>query len=304
MNPRNARRGFRDRDLRRRKKAAQGQQKVTPKEGKKMNERNTNVFVGCGTVLALTMLCMVLAFGGWFIAGRPGLTAANPSTPAPQVVEKVVVVTVEVPATAPTQAPVLTTEAPVVKEAPAPASTEAPVVAAVPCETIMVSRDGGVTWKKTGESLKTESKFDYGDRETSTGRAILVPTVPWNEKLTAEQLELVETTWLDYKINACSTEAVIFAGGFEMNNTKFDGGVLFNLGKGEKQFRSRNGEIVLWYDQPHRDKDLGRIIDQIKNGNFDIQGPLALALADGLKDVPVVADFLATRPEVKIVILP
>lgn len=185
---------------------------------------------------------------------------------------------------------------------PQPGS-EAEAPASVRCESIQVSTDGGTTWKDSGLDLKTEAKYDIGDRTTWTSRSTLVPGKAYDEALSTDELKTVEQTWLDVRFNACNTEAVVFAGGFEMGNVKFDGGVLFSL-KGEKQLRVRNGEVVLWHDTAHRDKDLGRVIDQIEVGNFDIHGPLALAVADGLKDVKVVADFLANRPDVKIVILP
>jgi len=221
---------------------------------------------------------------------------------APTATETPVVSSTEVPIVVATEAPkateVVTTEVPVV-------ATEAPVVETpiVACETIEVSKDNGVTWENAGLSLETESVYDIGKRVTFTNRSVLVPNKAYNEELSDLELQTVENTWLDVRFNACDTEAVVFSHGFEMNNTIFNGGVLFNL-KGEQQIRIRNGEVVLWYDIPHRDKDLGRIIDQIKVGNFDIHGPLALAVADRLKDVKVVADYLATRPDIRIVILP
>jgi cytoskeletal protein RodZ len=174
---------------------------------------------------------------------------------------------------------------------------------AIPCESIQVSQDGGKTWTSVGLALQTESVYDIGDRVTFTSRSVLVPNKAYNEALSSVELKTVENTWLDIKLNACKTEAVVFSYGFEKNNVKFDGGVLFNL-KGEQQFRIKNGEVVLWYDQIHRDKDLGRIIGQVKVGNFDIKGPLAFAIADGLKDVKIIADYMTAHPGVKIVILP
>jgi hypothetical protein len=243
------------------------------------------------TVLGIVALVL---FG--FLIWR---TFQSYNTPATQTAEPTPAATAEAPTAAPTAA---LTDAPVPTVAPeAPViATEAP--APVVCETIEVSKDGGLTWENAGLSLETESVYDIGNRVTWTSRATLVDKAP-DQGLTDKELKLVENTWLDVRFNACSTEAVIFAYGFEMGNVKFDGGVLFAF-KGEQQFRVRNGEIVLWYDQPHRDKDLGRIIDQVKTGNFDIEGPLAFALADGLKDVKVVAEYLASHPDVKIVILP
>jgi hypothetical protein len=298
MNPRkNARRGYAARQAKRR--AAQAT-RLAPKEGKIMNERTQNIGLGClAIILVITALCAVVFFI-WNPFGLQIITAQMVEAPAPTQVPlptQKIVVEVVYPTSAPNDAPAAT-EAPIVTEAPT-APTEKP---AARCESIQVSKDGGNTWIDAGLSLETESKFDIGDRETWTARSTLTDKAP-DEKLTDEELKTVEQTWLDVKINTCNTEAVIFAGGFEMSNTKFDGGVLLSM-KGERQFRVRNGEIVLWYDTVHRDKDLGRIVDQIKVGNFDIHGPLALAVADGLKDVKVVADFLATRPDVKIVILP
>jgi len=219
----------------------------------------------------------------------------------------------ETPVVSSTEAPIIPTAAPtepVATEAPVIATetpTEVPIVnqtdVMVPCESIQVSTDNGLTWIDSGLSLETEATFDIGKRVTWTNRSTLVPNKAYNEKLSPAELKTVENTWLDVRFNACNTEAVVFAHGFEMNKTVFDGGVLFSF-KGEQTIRVKNGEIVLWYDTQHRDKDLGRIVDEIKIGNFDIHGPLAFSFADRLKDVKVIADFLATHPEAKIVILP
>ena len=288
----NAHRGYRERDLRRRKKAAQGQPVFPPKEGEKMNERNTNILVGCAVSVALIGLCLVLAFGGWFIAGRPGLTAANPSTPAPQVVEKVVVVTVQVPAAAPTQAPAVT-EAPVVVPTEAPAPVEE--VAADPqvsCERIEVFKDG--QWQDAGEYLKTESTQDIGDRGVWTSRRTVVQAKAWNEALTDAELLLVETTWIKVRFNACESIPVVFAGGVRVGDLEFNDGALLKLKPGQNEIEIRNGELILWADTEHQIKDIqgtdgleeneeGRLIHEIRNGNFDIKSRLGLAVTDSLK---------------------
>lgn len=273
INPRNARRGYRERAMRRRTSPERQTTVFFPEEEKKMNTFwRSIVIVG---IVCMTILCLA----GCFLTGYGGYLFSRPVVAA-------------------TPVPVSPTAVPEVAVTP---PVPAPIVAA--CDTIEVSTDGGQTWQNTGENLETEAVYDIGNRVTWTARRTLVPGKAWNEKLSDAELKTVEQTWLDVRFNACETEAVVFAGGFQMGNVSFNNGVLFAF-KGERQIRVRNGEIVLWYDQPHRDKDLGRIIDQIKNGNFDIHGPLALAVADGLKDVPVVADFLATRPEIKLVILP
>ncbi len=203
--------------------------------------------------------------------------------------------------------------------APKPSATATPITAiptaiaavvstpvpstTVPCDTIEVSTDGGKSWTNSGEDIATEATLDLGDRTTWTSRRTVIPSKAWNVALTADELKQVEQTWLDVRANACTTDMTVFAGGFQMGSVKFNGGVLFAF-RGSREFKVRNGEVVLWHDIAHRDKDLGRIVDQIKKGNFDIKGPLALAVADGLKDIKVVADFLAARPNVKIVILP
>lgn len=180
-----------------------------------------------------------------------------------------------------------------------PAPTEAPVVAAIPCETIMVSKDSGNTWVSAGLALDTESVYDIGNRVTWTSRSSLVDKAP-DVALTDAELKLVEQTWLMVRYNACQTQPVLFTGGVKIDTLKFDKGALFLLPLGQHEISVRNGELVLWYDTQHQDKDLLRIIKEIRNGNFDISSRLGLAVTDSLKD-KLPSDIL---DGVQIVLLP
>lgn len=175
------------------------------------------------------------------------------------------------------------TEAPTETEASTPEPTQAPI-----CDTpsIMASSDG-INFTEYGEYLNTE----LGERMTFTNRKVVIPTKEWNEELTLDELKLVEETWLE--IHVCvpeTTTAKIFAGGFEKKLRHYDSGVIITLAPGEYDFKLRNGEVIIWY--PDSDefivKDLERIIEQIKVGNFDIDGELSLlgVTADILPQIP------------------
>ncbi len=194
------------------------------------------------------------------------------------------------PTPAPTEMP---TEAPVV-------ATEAPVTPIVACETIEVSKDDGLTWENAGLSLETESVYDIGNRVTWTSRSSLVNKAP-DQGLTDKELKLVENTWLKVRLNACNTNVVVFTHGIKIGELKFDKGALFELGTGYQELDIRNGEIVLWFDQKHQNKDITeRIVKEIRNGNFDIKSKLDFAVTDNLKDI-LPADLLKG---VQIVLIP
>jgi len=175
------------------------------------------------------------------------------------------------------------TETPTETEASTPEPTQAPI-----CDTpsIMASSDG-INFTEYGEYLNTE----LGERMTFTNRKVVIPTKEWNEELTLDELKLVEETWLE--IHVCvpeTTTAKIFAGGLEQKLKHYDSGVIVTLAPGEYDFKLRNGEVIIWY--PGSDefvvKDLKRIIEQVKVGNFDIDGELSLlgVTADILPQIP------------------
>lgn len=279
MDPRNAHRGFREREERR--KNANKQKVFIPKEDK-MNANNTgnknSSWLWIVVILAVVLFCCA----GTLISGFIYKTVTE--VPA----------TTEAPA--PTTAP---TEVPAAIEAPAPVvEVEDPVVA---CETIEVSTDDGKTWLDAGIDLETEEVYDIGDRVTFTARSILVPNKEYNEELSNLELKKVETTWLKVRLNACETKAVVFTHDIELGDLKFDEGVLFELGTGYQEFNLRNGEIILWFDQEHQDKDITkRIVEEIRKGNFDIKSKLDFAVTDNLKDI-LPADILEG---VQIVLIP
>ena len=178
-----------------------------------------------------------------------------------------------------------------------PAAEAAPVTAA--CDTIESSLDNGKTWQNTGLRLDNESVYNIGDRVTFTARSVLVPSKAYNEALTADELKLVEQTWLKVRFNTCETTGIVFSGGIKVGGLTFNKGVLFKM-SGVREFDLRNGEIVLWFDTEHQTKDLTRVVDQIRDGNFDIKSQLAFAVTDSLKD-QLPADLMKG---VQVVILP
>jgi len=136
---------------------------------------------------------------------------------------------------------------------------------------------------------------NLGERMTFTSRSLLVPGKAYNEVLTPSELKLVEDTW--QYVNLCVPEGVtvrLFAGGIAQGLIRYDNGVIMTLTSGFYEFQFRNGEIVIWYpnQQTYSDADLQRIITQIRNGNFDIRGQLALfgVTSDLASKMP--ADFI------------
>lgn len=131
-----------------------------------------------------------------------------------------------------------------------------------------------------GKTLTASGLFldtNLGKRMTFTSRSLLVPQKAWNDPLSAAELKVVETTYQDIELCVpAGLTARLFAGGYHQHANQSENGVLMNLSAGVYKFSLRNGEVVIWYkDQTEpSSKDLTRIFDQIRNGNFDIHGPL------------------------------
>jgi len=274
MDPRktNARRGYAEREQKRklaREQAASEWQYVTQEGKMNTNERKFPwwVLIVLG-VLVLSSCCC--------ISGISGILFPRQAAPVAQETEAPVIPTKAPVVVEPTPAPVIPTEDPVVE--PTQAS-----VTPVSCETIEVSKDGGNTWTSAGLALETESVYDIGNRVTWTSRSFLVDKAP-DVELTDAELKIVENTWLKVRLNACNTNVVVFTHGIKIDDLKFDKGALFDLGDGYQEFDIRNGEVILWFDIQHQDKDLLRIVKEIRNGNFDIKSRLGLAVTDSLKD--------------------
>lgn len=210
------------------------------------------------------VLALVLGFGLWFIRNyelTPPATTQSTATQQTQQQQQQVQPT----------APAATTKVPVIPTTPG----------------IYAAKDG-VTYQNQGEYLDTE----LGKRITFTCRKVVVPNKAYNAKLTSDELKLIETTWLNVKLDVPNgTTAVIFAGGLEQGLNRYENGVLLSVGPGHYELNLRNGEIVLWYpnQDAYKDKDFNRIVTQIRNGNFDIEkGELALtnASSDLLSKLP------------------
>lgn len=121
---------------------------------------------------------------------------------------------------------------------------------------------------------------EYGIRSTYTSRSFLLPEIPWNQELTKDQKEYVEQTWQTVQVSVPEgSTARLFSGGFKQGDYQIEDGVLLTLNPGVYDFEMRNGEIAIRTEsqKDFADKDLQRIIDQIRNGNFDINNPLVLA---------------------------
>jgi hypothetical protein len=94
-------------------------------------------------------------------------------------------------------------------------------------------------------------------------------------------------------MQVCVPEGIsgrVFAGGFEQGVNRYENGILLTLKPGVYEFKIRNGEVVIWYPDQNSfaAKDLTRIIEQIKVGNFDIKGALAFfgVTTDILPQIP------------------
>lgn len=132
---------------------------------------------------------------------------------------------------------------------------------------------------------------EYGIRSTYTSRSFLFPEIPWNQELTKEQLKTVEQTWQTVQLSIPEgSTARIFSGGFKQGDYQIEDGVLLTLNPGVYDFQMRNGEVVIRPDsqKDFADKDLLRIFNQIRFGNFDIDNPLILArvTSDLLSRIP------------------
>ncbi len=139
---------------------------------------------------------------------------------------------------------------------------------------------------------------EYGIRTTYTSRAFLFPEIPWNQELTEDQLKTVEQTWQVVQVSVPEgSTARVFSGGYKQGDYQIEDGVLLTLNPGVYDFQMRNGEIVIRPDnqKDFADKDLQRIIDQIRIGNFDIDNPLVLArvTSDLLPSIP--KDIIASN---------
>lgn len=258
---------------RRAKRRFLANQEYSPKEGKVNTFWRSIVIVG---IVCMTILCLA----GCFLTGMGGYLFSRPaeSNPAP----------INTVAPGATKAPVATEVA------------ATPVPAPVSCTTpsIKASLDGS-NWTEQGEFLDTV----LGKRMTFTNRKVVVPSKAWNDPLTTDELKLVEQTWV--KIQICVVEgqnAILFAGGLEQSLNRYENGILLSLKPGLYEFSLRNGEAVIWY--PNQEtffkKDLDRIFDQIRMGNFDVKAPLAFfgVSADLLSKVP---DDLVKQRNVQVV---
>jgi len=162
-----------------------------------------------------------------------------------------------------------------------------PIPAPVSCTTPSIKAGETAAETEYGEYLDTT----LGKRMTFTSRKVIVPAKAWNDPLSESELKSVEQTWLF--VNVCVPEGMfgrVFAGGYEQGLNRFENGVLMTLQPGVYEFKIRNGEIVdtgLQQDE-FAAKDLDRIVEQIKNGNFDIKNALAFfgVTADILPKIP------------------
>jgi hypothetical protein len=270
MDPRkqDARRGFREREAIRRQNASQWHKKTFPQKEGKMNAglNETRRGIGPGARLLLVLLFLVIVVACVLVLWNPfGIQITRSlTTPPPAAVEKNSV------SLLPTTVPPVPTEVPSVVEP----TVAVPIVCNTPSIQAEVTLDGKQL-SASGEYLDTI----LGKRMTFTSRRLLIPEKAWNDALSDDELKVVEQTW--QTIQVCVPEGMfgrVFAGGYEQKIQRYENGALLSLKPGLYEFNLRNGEIVLWY--PQQDSfsasDLERIIDQIKNGNFDIKGELAL----------------------------
>ena len=294
MDPRNAHRGFREREERR-KNANKQKVIFIPKEDKMKTKINGVIVL----VLAIAVIVSLL-LSGCGAAGEysPEEWHATETAQAREAAIDQLIANADQATPAATEAPAPTealTEAPATADVPAateaPISTEVPVVkvsTAVSCDTPSIqSSIDGLSANEYGEYLDTV----LGERMTFTSRKVIVPAKAWNDPLTADELRSVETTWLQMQV--CIPDGMIgriFAFAFEQGSKQYKNGVLMTLNPGLYEFKMRNGEVVIWYpdQESFASDDLVRIIEQIKVGNFDIKAPLAFfgVTTDLLPQIP------------------
>jgi len=177
--------------------------------------------------------------------------------------------------------------------------TESEPIILIPTTPSIFAMIGTEEFGNQGEYLKTE----LGERMTFTNRKVVVPDKAWNDPLTETELKSVETTWVTIKIDIPEgMVGTVFAGGLEQGTNRYENGVLLTLDPGSYEFNLRNGEVVLWYpsQDEYKTNDIVRIIDQIKNGNFDIKSELQFfgVTADLLPSIP---DDLVVERNVQII---
>ncbi|MFA6361314.1 MAG: hypothetical protein WCX33_00705 [Candidatus Shapirobacteria bacterium] len=235
-------------------------------------------------VLGVLFLIGLIGSSGWALRG----CTATPATTA---------ATTIAPTTTPTP-----TVTPTATPTPTPTPTEAPL----PTNPAILASLDGKTFSNQGEYLNT----NLGERMTFTNRKIVVPNKEWNETLSKNELTKVEQTWVDIQLDVPEgMTAIIFAGGLEQGINRYENGILMTLTSGHYEFSIRNGEIVLWYplQETYQANDIDRIVDQIRNGNFDIKSELEFfgVTADLLSSIPddlvkerniqIISDLVTTK---------
>lgn len=178
------------------------------------------------------------------------------------------------PTAAPTEAVITPTTAPVAQAPAAPivAATAVPTEAPLPM-TPAIYASLGTEFSDQGEYLDTY----LGERTTFTCRKVVIPYKAWNETLNPTELKLVETTWVSMKVDIPQgMNAVVFGTELKQGAIHYKNGALLTLSPGHYEFSIKNGEIVVWYpsQETYQANDLIRIIEQIRNGNFDIKSKL------------------------------
>jgi hypothetical protein len=135
---------------------------------------------------------------------------------------------------------------------------------------IETSKDGK-EWVETGEHNDNE----YGNRISTTNGRFLFPEKQPGEYTSAE-IKTIEGTWLHYRISNCPDGHIMVFGTQFKHEKVYSGGIAFYLGHDNVEFQLKNGEVVVWLDFDDLRSDLReRMSREIEAGNLDVNGPLA-----------------------------
>lgn len=118
---------------------------------------------------------------------------------------------------------------------------------------------------------------DYGHRVAFQCSSALFPNAPWNYKFTNSDWKKIESTWIQVQVLVPDgTVSRIWAYAWKQGDHTYEGGYLFELGKGYYEFSIKNGEIQNWPEtEPFCAVDLQRIFTQKRTGNVNVEHALA-----------------------------
>lgn len=147
---------------------------------------------------------------------------------------------------------------------------------------IKYSLDSGKTWVKAPELIG-----DYGHRIWFTCATALFPAAPYDYEYTDSDWKKIEDTWISVQVLVPEgTIARVWAYAWRQNGENYSGGYLMELDPGYYEFAIKNGEIQNWpISDSFCEVDLGRIFDQKRSGNANVENTLAFTgITSNLED--------------------